>query len=112
MFNFLRGSDTGEYRHVDPKHTYSKTSHLRCVGTNRGGSAEAKVRVEVVEEGFDMTAVIAGSSAAAVVMLFIIALILHYIRSLKMKVRTSCSNSKADLLPPGSPVDSCRAPAF
>ena len=68
------------------------------------------MRVEVVEEGFDMTAVIAGSSAAAVVMLLIIALILHYIRSLKKKVRTSCS--KADFLFPGSPVDSCRAPAI
>ena len=62
---------------------------LRCVGTNRGGIAEASVRVEVVEEGIDMTAVIAGSSAAAFVMLVIIAIILHYIRGLKKKVRSN-----------------------
>ena len=49
---------------------------LRCVGTNRGGIAEASVRVEVVEEGIDMTAVIAGSSAAAFVMLVIIVIML------------------------------------
>ena len=47
------------------------------------------MRVEVVEEGFDMTAVIAGASAAAFVMLLVIAVILHYIRGLKKKVRTS-----------------------
>lgn len=46
--------------------------------------------MEVVEEGFDMTAVIAGSSAAAVFMLVVIAVILHYIRGLKKKVGTSC----------------------
>ena len=89
-----------------PKKTFLKTCNLRCVGTNRGGSAEAKVRVEVVEEGLDMTAVIAGSSAAAVVMLLVIAVILHYIRGLKKKVGR---NSLADLLPPGSTVDCCRA---
>ena len=68
------------------------------------------MRVEVVEEGFDMTAVIAGASAAAVVMLLIIALILHYIRSLKKKVRTSSWAN--NLLPQGSPVDCCRASTF
>ena len=47
------------------------------------------MRVEVVEEGFDMTAVIAGASAAAFVMLLVIAVILHYIRGLKKKVRKS-----------------------
>ena len=37
-----------------------------------------------------MTAVIAGSSAAAVFMLVVIAVILHYIHGLKKKVRPSC----------------------
>ena len=37
-----------------------------------------------------MTAVIAGSSAAAVFMFVVIAVILHYIRGLKKKVGTSC----------------------
>ena len=67
------------------------------------------MRVEVVEEGFDMTAVIAGASAAAVVMLLVIAVILHYIRGLKKKVGRS---SVADLLPSGSTVDCCRAPTI
>ena len=68
------------------------------------------MRVEVVEEGIDMTAVIAGSSAAAFVMLVIIAIILHYIRGLKKKVRTSSGAN--NLLPQGSPVDCCRASTF
>ena len=60
---------------------------LRCIGTNRGGKAEARVMVEVVEEGINMTAVIAGTSAAAVVLLVLIGIILHYIRGLKKKVK-------------------------
>ena len=67
------------------------------------------MRVEVVEEGFDMTAVIAGSSAAAVFMLVVIAVILHYIRGLKKK---GGPNSMADPLPLGSTVDCCRAPTI
>ena len=43
--------------------------------------------VEVVEEGINMTAVIAGTSAAAVVLLVLIGIILHYIRGLKKKVK-------------------------
>ena len=87
---------------------------LRCVGTNRGGIAEANVRVEVVEEGIDMTAVIAGSSAAAFVMLVIIAIILHYIRGLKKKVRSNPKKiSKANIFPRlGAPAHSRRAPAI
>ena len=68
------------------------------------------MRVEVVEEGFDMTAVIAGASAAAIVMLLIIGVILHYIRGLKKKVRRSSGAN--NLLPQGSPVDCCRASTF
>ena len=48
-FNFLRGSDSGEYR---------------CVGTNRGGGVEEVVTLAVVEEARDMTVVIACSGAA------------------------------------------------
>ena len=106
MFHFLRGSDTGEYRHVVSEVDLSKKS-LRCVGTNRGGMAEVKVRVEVVEEGLDMTAVIAGSSAAAVVLLIVIAVFLHYIRGLKKKVGRSSLAENLPIL--GSTVDCRRA---
>ena len=45
---------------------YSNTLTLaaRCVGTNRGGTVEEGVSLDVLEEGLDSTAIIAGSTAA------------------------------------------------
>ena len=40
------------------------TLAARCVGTNRGGIVEERVSIEVLEEGLDSTAIIAGSTAA------------------------------------------------
>ena len=82
-FNFLKGSDSGEYR---------------CVGRNRGGRAEVATTLAVLEEGVDMTAVIAGSTTAAVVVILLLAVMLYYMRGLKRKVDQLCRSRGAKVV--------------
>ena len=71
------------------------------MGTNRGGTVEEGVSLEVLEEGLDSTAIIAGSTAAGhhqptpvtttgltgVLVLIVLGAILYQVKLLKQKVR-------------------------
>ena len=71
---YLRGKDSGQYS---------------CVAENRGGRVELSVTLSVLEDpGFNVAAVIGGSSVAGVILLVVILIMLWKIREYNAKIRT------------------------